>query len=66
MFSVGPAPRLYNEDFTQLEGELGRVLEMSVGDWEEMARKDLDCTKKTSCESWSDSGTVLNPLPEYD
>jgi hypothetical protein len=32
------------------ELELGRVLEMAVeGDWEEMARKELDCAKKTSC-----------------
>jgi hypothetical protein len=31
--------------------ELGRVLEMAVeGDWEEMARNELDCTKKTSCD----------------
>jgi hypothetical protein len=48
MFSAGSAPRLYNEDLTQLELELGRVLEMAVeDDWEEMARKDLDGSKKT-------------------
>jgi hypothetical protein len=27
---VGSAPRLYNEDLTQLEWELGQVLEMAV------------------------------------
>jgi hypothetical protein len=33
----------------QLELELGRVLEIAVeGDGEEMARKELDCAKKTS------------------
>jgi hypothetical protein len=35
-------------------------------DWEEMARKDLDCDKKTSYVIWSYSGTVINPLPGYD
>jgi hypothetical protein len=27
---MGSAPRLYNEDLTQLELELGRVIEMAV------------------------------------
>jgi hypothetical protein len=67
VFSVGSAPRLYNEDLTQLELELGLVLEMAVqGDWEEMARKELDCAKKTSRVIWSYSGTDINPLPGYD
>jgi hypothetical protein len=67
MFSMVSAPRLYNEDLTQLELELGRLLEMAVeGDWEEMARKDLDCAKKISCMILSDSETVINPLPGYD
>jgi hypothetical protein len=30
VFSVGSAPRIYNEDLTQLELELSRVLEMAV------------------------------------
>jgi hypothetical protein len=47
--------------------ELGRVLEMAVeGDWEEMARKELDWDKKTSCVIWSYSETVINPLPGHD
>jgi hypothetical protein len=62
VFSVGSASRLYNEDPRQLELELGRVLEIAVeGDWEEMARKELDCDQKTSRVIWSE--VVLNPLP---
>jgi hypothetical protein len=45
---MGFASRLYNEDHTQLQSELGQVLEMTVvGDWEEMARNELHCAKKT-------------------
>jgi hypothetical protein len=36
------------------------------GDSEEMARNELDCEKKTSCEILSYSETVTNPLPGYD
>jgi hypothetical protein len=58
---------LYNEDLTQLELEFGRVLEMAVqGGWEEMARKELGGAKKTSRVIWSDSKTIINPLPGYD
>jgi hypothetical protein len=47
--------------------ELGRVLEMAVqGDWEQMAKKELDCAKKTSHMIWSDSETVINLLPGHD
>jgi hypothetical protein len=60
VFSVGSAPRLYDEDLTQLEFELGRVLEISVeGNWEERARKKLDGEKKTSYVSWRDSETAV-------
>jgi hypothetical protein len=49
----------YNEDVTQLESGLGRVLEMAVeGDFEEIARKELGGAKKTFC--------VMSPLPGYD
>jgi hypothetical protein len=46
---------------------LGPVLELAAGgDSEEMARKELDCDKKTSFVIWSDSESVINPLPGYD
>jgi hypothetical protein len=57
---MGSAPRLYNEDLTQLEWELGRVLVMAVeDDWEEIARKELDWKKKTPCLMWSYSETMI-------
>jgi hypothetical protein len=36
------------------------------GDWEEMAKKELGGEKKTSFAIWSDSETVISPLPGYD
>jgi hypothetical protein len=64
---MGSAPRLYKEDLTQLESELSRVLEMAdEGDWEEKAKKKLDCDQKTSRVIWSYSEIVINPLPGYD
>jgi hypothetical protein len=60
-------PRLYNEDLAQLELEFGPVLEMAVqGDWKEMARMEFGSAEKTSRVIWSDSETVINPLPGYD
>jgi hypothetical protein len=49
VFSLGSAPRLYNEDLRQLRGRIERSLQMAVEDDEEMARKELGCEKKTSC-----------------
>jgi hypothetical protein len=46
VFSVGPAPRLYNEDLMQLELELRESPELAVG--RIMGRKELGSTKKTS------------------
>jgi hypothetical protein len=36
------------------------------GDWEEMARNELDCAKKISCVISSSSETAMDPLPVYD
>jgi hypothetical protein len=36
------------------------------GDWEEMSWKELGGAKETSYVIWSDSETVINPLPGYD
>jgi hypothetical protein len=67
VFSVGSAPRLYNEVLTQLELELCGILEVAVkGDWEEIARKELACDKKTSRVILSASEAVITPLPGYD
>jgi hypothetical protein len=64
---MGSTPRLYSEDPTQLEWELGWVLDMEAeGDWEELARKELDCAKKASCVSLSYSEAVINLVPGYD
>jgi hypothetical protein len=53
VFSVRSAPRLYNEDLTQLEGKSGRVLEMVVKvtkkKWQEEIRpchEDFICDLK--------------------
>jgi hypothetical protein len=44
--------------------ELGRILQMAIeGDREELARKELDCAKKTLCVTGSYSNTVINQLP---
>jgi hypothetical protein len=50
VFSIGSAPRLYNEDPGPAKSELRESLEMAVeDDLEEIARKELGCAKKTSC-----------------
>jgi hypothetical protein len=50
VFSVGSAPRLFNEDPRQGEIELRETLGMAVeDDREEMARKELRYANKTSC-----------------
>jgi hypothetical protein len=52
MFSVGSAPKMYNEDLTQLKLELGRVLEMAVqGDWLKKGKKGIRlCQEDYMCE----------------
>jgi hypothetical protein len=50
MFSIGSAPRLYNEVPRPAEIELRESLEIAVEDnWVQMARKELGYAKKTSC-----------------
>jgi hypothetical protein len=42
-------------------------MDMEVEDaWQEMARNELDCAKKTLCVIWSGSETRMNQFPEYD
>jgi hypothetical protein len=61
------ATRLYNEEPKPAEIELRESPKMAVEyDWEEMARKELGCVKKTSCVQQTGIITVLNPLPGYD
>jgi hypothetical protein len=57
----------YKDVFSSCCQELGPFVEMTVqGNWEEMARKESDGVKKTSCVVWSYSETVINPLLGYD
>jgi hypothetical protein len=50
VFSVGPAPRLYNEDPRPAGRIIETVFEMTVeDDSEEIARTELGRAKKTSC-----------------
>jgi hypothetical protein len=52
VFSIGSALRRYNEDPWPAKSELTmrESPEMAVeDDLEEMARKEFDCAKKTSC-----------------
>jgi hypothetical protein len=57
VFSVGAAPRLYDENPRQAEIELMESLDAAVeDDLEGMARKELGCAKK-SC-SYSETGII--------
>jgi hypothetical protein len=50
VFSVESTSRLYNEDLRPAEIKLRESLHVAVeDDREEMARKELGCTKKFSC-----------------
>jgi hypothetical protein len=50
VFSAGSDLMLYNEDPRPAEIELRETLEMAVvDDWEELAKEELGCEKKTSC-----------------
>jgi hypothetical protein len=75
VFPVGVAPRLCDEDLTQLERELssgvGRcyieLRESTVkGIWKEMGWKELGRAKKASSVIWSYSETIMNPLRVND
>jgi hypothetical protein len=66
-FSSRSADRAVGVQNSSREGiELGRVLEMAVeGDWEEIARKELGCARKTLCVGWRGTETVINLLLGY-
>jgi hypothetical protein len=50
VFSVGSAPKLYNEDPRPAQIELMEPFEVAVEDgWEETVRKELGCARETSC-----------------
>jgi hypothetical protein len=67
VFSVGAAPRLYNEDLRKPELELREILELAVlriieKNWQErirLCREDF-----IVCCSYS--VIVMNPFPGYD